>query len=208
MQEKVLNYDSLKMPDDRTMHTSNRDASDEENDIPLSDIDSLSSDEREDVLPFQRLTINNTAALLRSYKSIVAAQSQPFSAHQTLFSAAQTEIEDVHDDLSRELALYKQALDAVIAARRLLQAEGVPCTRPLDYFAEMVKDDDHMRKVRSKMFDEAATKRAAAEARRQRELKKFGKQVQIAKLQERDRARRETLRDISHLRKSMNLYDR
>lgn len=178
-------------------------ASDEEDeDIPLSDIDSLPSEEKGDILPHQRLTINNTAALLRAHKSISAASSPPFSEHQTLVSAAPVSIADVNDDLTRELAFYKQCLDSANEARVSLKKEGVPFSRPNDYFAEMVKNDERMGKIKQKMTDEATNKRAAADARKQRDLKKFGKQVQVAKLQERDKAKREMLGKIEVLKRS------
>ncbi|TKA67702.1 hypothetical protein B0A55_09189 [Friedmanniomyces simplex] len=60
----------------------------------------------------------------------------------------------------------------------------------------MVKSEEQMGKVRQKMVDEAARKKASSDARRQRDLKKFGKAVQVAKLQERDRAKRDTLDKI------------
>ena len=79
----------------------------------------------------------------------------------------------------------------------------MPFTRPYDYFAEMVKSDEHMGKIKQKMTEEAANRKAVAEARKQRDLKKFGKQVQIAKLQERDKAKRETLGKIDLLKRSI-----
>ena len=84
----------------------------------------------------------------------------------------------------------------------MLMNEGVSFSRPNDYFAEMVKSDEHMGKIKEKMTDEAARKKAASEARKQRDLKKFGKQVQVAKLQERDKAKRETLDKINLLKRS------
>ena len=180
------------------------DADSEDDEIPLSDIEDLSEDEKGDLVPHQRLTINNTAALLKAHKSIaLPLSSLPFSAHQSLSSSAQIPIPDVNDDLNRELAFYKQCLDTTIEARSLLKKEGVPFSRPTDYFAEMVKSDEHMGKIKAKMTEEAASKKAAAEARKQRDLKKFGKQVQIAKLQERDKAKRETLDKINILKRSM-----
>lgn len=175
---------------------------DEAEDIPLSDLESLSGDEKEDMVPHQRLTINNTTALMKSYNSIATPRSAPFSIHQSVTSAEQIEIEDVNDDLNRELAFYRQALDASVEARHLLTKEGVPFTRPTDYFAEMVKTDEHMVKIKSKMVSGAANKKAAADARKQRDLKKFGKQVQVAKQQERDKARKETLDKINILKRS------
>lgn len=175
----------------------------EDDGIPLSEIDSLSDDEVADVIPHQRLTINNKAALLKAHKSITLPTSKlPFSDHQAISSSEQIPISDVNDDLNRELAFYKQSLDAVDEARVLLKKEGVSFSRPTDYFAEMVKSDEHMEKIKQKMTDEAANQKAAAEARKQRDLKKFGKQVQIAKQQERDKSKRATLDKINLLKRS------
>jgi rRNA-processing protein EBP2 len=174
----------------------------DEDDIPLSDIESLASEDRADVVPHQRLTINNTAALQRSLKSFALPATLPFSAVQSVTSENPIVIADVEDDLNRELAFYRQSLDAVTEARRRLKKEGVPFTRPTDYFAEMVKSEEQMGKVRTKMLDAAARQKASADARRQRDLKKFGKAVQVAKLQERQKEKRETLDRISTLKRS------
>ncbi|KAL1852966.1 rRNA-processing protein EBP2 [Paecilomyces lecythidis] len=171
----------------------------EEEDIPLSD---LSGDERADVIPHQRLTINNSAAITASIKRISFITPQtPFSEHNSLVSKEPIEVPDPDDDLNRELAFYKVCQSAAAQARSLLKKEGIPFTRPGDYFAEMVKNDEHMGKIKKKLYDEAAAKKAAADARRQRDLKKFGKQVQIAKLQQRQKEKRETLEKINSLKR-------
>lgn len=126
----------------------------------------------------------------------------PFTEHQSITTAEPVVIADVSDDLTRELAFYQQNLSAAIEARKLLKAEGTPFTRPTDYFAEMVKADEHMAKIKAKLIDEAAGKKASAEARKQRDLKKFGKQVQVAKLQERDKERKTTMDKIKVLKRS------
>jgi rRNA-processing protein EBP2 len=179
------------------------DEDEEEEDIPLSDIESLASEDKEDVVPHQRLTINNTTALTAALNRISLPYAKlTFSEHQSITSDEPTEIPDVEDDLNRELAFYKQSLAAVKDARQKLKQEGVPFSRPADYFAEMVKSDEHMGKIKAKLIDEAAGKKAAAEARRQRDLKKFGKQVQVAKLQERAKEKRDTLEKINLLKRS------
>jgi rRNA-processing protein EBP2 len=111
-------------------------------------------------------------------------------------------IPDISDDLQRETALLGQSLGAARRGRALLKTEGVPFSRPNDYFAEMVKPDAHMEKVKAKMVEEASARKASAEARKLRELKKFGKQVQVAKLQERAKAKKETLEKIKTLKRS------
>jgi hypothetical protein len=93
----------------------------------------------------------------------------------------------------------------VIDGRRQLIREGIPFSRPTDYFAEMVKTDEQMGLIKRKLYEEAASKKAAAEARRQRDLKKFGKQVQVAKLQQRQKEKRETLEKINSLKRSTYL---
>lgn len=67
----------------------------------------------------------------------------------------------------------------------------------------MVKSDEHVEKIRQKLVEEATNKKAAAEARKLRDLKKFGKQVQVAKLQERAKEKKESLEKIKALKRSM-----
>ncbi|ROT40878.1 Ebp2-domain-containing protein [Sodiomyces alkalinus F11] len=178
------------------------DDDEEDEAIPLSD---LEGDEREDIVPHTKLTINNKAALNASLARIAinTSASVPFATHQSLVSEKPTAeaVPDVGDDLKRELAFLSQSLDAARRGRSLLIREKVPFTRPGDYFAEMVKDDGQMEKVRAKLVEEATAKKAAAEARKLRDLKKFGKQVQVAKLQERQKAKRDTLEKIDLLKK-------
>ncbi|KAI9051568.1 hypothetical protein LZ554_004613 [Drepanopeziza brunnea f. sp. 'monogermtubi'] len=181
----------------------NEDSEEEDDeDIPVSDLEDLDDEEKEDLIPHQRLTINNTVALTAALKRIALPVSKmPFSEHQSVTTSKPVEIADVSDDLNRELAFYAQSLSAAQEARKQLKAEGVPFTRPTDYFAEMVKADEHMARIKAKLIDEAAGKKASAEARKQRDLKKFGKQVQVAKLQERDKERKQTLDKIKDLKR-------
>ena len=177
---------------------------DPDSDIPLSD---LSEDDRADIIPHQRLTINNGTALLASKKRIqIIRPTTRFSAHNSLISTLpqiSESVPDPNDDLTRELEFYRICRDAATEARRLLKREDVPFTRPSDYFAEMVKSDEHMGKIKKKMYDEAASKKASSEAKALRDAKKFGKAVQVAKEQERAKEKRQTLEKISTLKRSM-----
>ncbi|KAF8469212.1 eukaryotic rRNA processing protein EBP2-domain-containing protein [Kalaharituber pfeilii] len=178
------------------------DEEEEESDIDLSEIENEDDLAVSDVIPHQRLTINNKAALMSIHARIALPTSSiPFSEHLSVTSSASTEIKDIHDDLNRELAFYMQALAAANTARSLLYKEGVPFSRPSDYFAEMVKTDEHMAKIKQKLLEEAANKKAAQEARKQRDLRKFGKQVQVAKLQEREKQKKQTLEKIQALKR-------
>ena len=177
----------------------------QDSDISLSD---LEEEDREDVVPHQRMTINNGPALVASRKRVAVVSDKPrdpFHYHNSLVSIDKTAdelIPDAMDDETRELMFYKIARDATITARGLLKKEKVPFTRPADYFAEMVKTDEHMGQVKKKLYDEAAGKKAAEEARRLRDAKKFGKQVQVAKEQERAKEKKDTLNKIQELKRS------
>lgn len=174
-----------------------------DSDVPISD---LSEDDRADTIPHQRMTINNGPALKTSTSRIRLIKPHlRLSAHNSLISSlppSSAAIPDPNDDLTRELEFYRIARTAAMEARALLKKEGVPFTRPNDYFAEMAKSDEQMEKVKRKMREEAASKKAAAEARALRDAKKFGKAVQVAKVQERAREKREMLEKISTLKRS------
>lgn len=182
------------------------DEDEEDEDVAWSDLEDLDPEEKEDLVLHQRQTVNNKAALLASLQRIrmPTDSSVAFVTHQSVVGTEPTadKIPDISDDLTRELQFYSQALDAARKARALLLKEKVPFSRPIDYFAEMVKDDGHMEKVKARLVEQASTKKAAAEARKQRDLKKFGKQVQVAKLQERQKAKKDTLDKIKTLKRS------
>lgn len=173
----------------------------EEEDVPLSDVE---FDSDADVVPHHKLTVNNTKAMKHSLERIqLPWNKHSFQEHQSVTSKNDTDegIKDIHDDTERELAFYKQSLDAVLEARQQFQRLKVPFKRPLDYFAEMAKNDEHMDKIKGKLVHEASEKKAREDARKQRDLKKFGKQVQVATLQKRQLEKRDTLEKIKSLKK-------
>ncbi|KAF3908493.1 hypothetical protein ABW21_db0204831 [Orbilia brochopaga] len=65
----------------------------------------------------------------------------------------------------------------------------------------MVKSEEHMGRIKERIKEDAARKQASADAKRQRDLKKFGKQVQVARLQERQKEKREMLDKINVLKR-------
>jgi rRNA-processing protein EBP2 len=101
---------------------------------------------------------------------------------------------------------YKQSLWAAQEAHRRFAAASKPFTRPSDYFAEMVKSDDHMERVRQKLLDESASLKASEEAKRQRQLKKFGKKVQVAKQLERQKEKKALEEKVKAFKKSNCLF--
>lgn len=180
---------------------------DEEEDVPLSEAE---FDSDADVVPHTKLTVNNKVALKESLARIqINWEKYPFDEGQSLTydNVVESEIKDIYDDTERELAFFKQGLHAAIEGRKRLLALKIPFTRPDDYFAEMVKSDEHMDKLKAKLISEATEKKAREEARRQRQLKKFGKQVQHETLQQRQKEKRETLEKIKSMKKKRKNND-
>ena len=169
--------------------------------MPLSEAE---FDSDADVISHTKLTVNNKVALKDALSRIqISWDKLPFDEGQALTysQTVETDIRDIYDDTERELAFFKQGLDSAIEGRKRILALKIPFARPVDYFAEMVKSDEHMDKLKAKLISEATEKKAREEARRQRQLKKFGKQVQHETLQQRQKEKRETLDKIKSMKK-------
>lgn len=109
---------------------------------------------------------------------------------------------DVNDDLAREMAFYTQALEGARDAYQKFEALGIPFLRPSDYYAEMVKSDTHMLKVKDKLLTQKKMMEEADERRKQREAKKFSKEVQAEKLKERAKQKKHDIESVKKWRKA------
>ncbi|KAG0244873.1 eukaryotic rRNA processing [Mortierella sp. GBAus27b] len=172
-------------------------------DLEGSDAEMLSGDEdgSTDIFTEQRVTINNEPALKRLQEQVAFPTGIPWSETQSVVSTKAVNVTDPDDDLNREIAFYNQALEAAVLGRERIRKEGGVFERPGDYFAEMVKSDEHMAKIRQRLLDENATIEASERAKAQRELKKFGKKVQIEKRLEREKAKADAMDKIKALKK-------
>ena len=63
----------------------------------------------------------------------------------------------------RSQATLVQGLAAARQAVGKYEASGTPWLRPPDYYAEMVKSDDHMQRVKAQLMHEQSTLEAAEE---------------------------------------------
>ncbi|KAK0434612.1 eukaryotic rRNA processing protein EBP2-domain-containing protein [Armillaria borealis] len=161
----------------------------EEEDVALENVEDVD----DDVVPRQKIEIDNHVALARIHESIQLDTSLPWTETLVL-SYPETIDVDVNDDLNREVAL-------TLAAKHKF-----PFTRPSDYFAEMVKTDAHMERIRQRLLDESSGIKKSEDKRKEREGKKFGKQVQIEKLKERERSKKdmeERLKGLKRKRKDV-----
>ncbi|KAF4617620.1 hypothetical protein D9613_006214 [Agrocybe pediades] len=175
----------------------------DDEEIPLDEAEDVD----EDVVPRQKLEIDNGVAMDQIRESIQLDPSLPWTETLVLSYPHKIEV-DVNDDLKREVAFYQQALHSANEARALAQKLNFPFTRPSDYFAEMVKSDAHMERIRQRLLDEEAGIKKSEDKRKEREGKKFGKQVQVEKLKERERSKKEMEERLKGLkRKRKDILD-
>jgi len=107
----------------------------------------------------------------------------------------------VHNDYKREMLFYRQAQATVIESLARLKNMGIPTKRPDDYFAQMMKSDDHMQRIRTKLAQKQDEEERIGKIRKLRELKKFGKQVQQKRQIEKDKEKRDMLEQVKQFRK-------
>ncbi|KAG7532168.1 hypothetical protein FFLO_03796 [Filobasidium floriforme] len=172
-------------------------------DLALDEVESNYSVD-EDAVPARKVVVNNRAALTQYADEMNITKAMPWGEHLTLTTRETLEDVDPNDDLKREVAFYKQALSIVDRARKLCKQADIPFTRPSDYYAEMVKSDVHMERVRTRLVDEATGIKKSEAAKKQRDLKKYGKQIQHEKLKQRVQDRKgmdERIRGIKRKRK-------
>ncbi|KAF1780302.1 Eukaryotic rRNA processing [Phytophthora cactorum] len=143
--------------------------------------------------------VYNREALLALVKDWDA---KPLPWVETLDTCAvPLELESVHDDLKREVAFYNNTLAGVRLAKDRLKKDGVAYKRPDDYFAEMLKSDAHMAKVKDKLIYEQKKITAVEERKKSQAHRKVAKEVQAEKIKERNQQKKDTLEAVKQWKK-------
>lgn len=89
---------------------------------------------------------------------------------------------------------------------RKFEISSKPFFRPEDYFAEMIKSDAHMETIRLRLVEEAEGLKASEEAKKKRELKKFGKAIQVENKLQREKETKRIKEGVKELRKSWSPF--
>jgi len=134
-----------------------------------------------------------------------SGKSIPFVEMLCVTSDLPLIVENEKDDLDRESQFYKQALRNTLVAAGLYSSEGLPYKKPEDFFAEMIKTDEHMELVKGSLLKEKREIDEATVRRKIRTQKKYGKQIQLNVLQQRKKQRddeKETIKNWIKKRKN------
>jgi len=171
---------------------------DVDSDVEESDSEDDSGEEAQDK-PSDK-AIYNKEAILEKLEDIAWPKYVDW-IHKLTIEHDQGEKVDVNDDLARELAFYTQALDGTRQAFEKLQSMKVRFLRPTDYYAEMVKTDAHMHKIKGRLLSEKKRIEEAEERRKARDSRKKAKEVQAEKKKERAKQKKEQIESVKKWRK-------
>lgn len=131
----------------------------------------------------------------------IAWENVDWSETQAITASEPIQVENIDDDLARELAFYNQALASAQDAIGRFEDAGVPWLRPVDYYAEMIKSDAHMSKVKAQLMHEQTQIEQSEQRRKQREQKLYGKKVQQSRELEKAADKKRQIDQVSKLRK-------
>lgn len=168
-----------------------------------SEFESDSEDEEEGDIKLaepSKTAIFNREGLIEKLQDISWPENVDW-IHRLSINVEQENEVDVNDDLTRELAFYTQALEGTREAFGKLESMGLPFLRPPDYYAEMVKTDSHMEKVKGKLLAEKKKIEEAEQRKRDRESKKISKEVQATKQKERAQQKKQEIESVKKWRK-------
>jgi len=85
----------------------------------------------------------------------------------------------------------------------LLKQSNVPIERPDDFFAEMLKSDSHMLKVKNKLVKQQVTITGFEERKQKKENKKFAKAIQSYRIQEKSKEKKKNFEAIDKWKKEI-----
>eukprot|EP00924_Labyrinthula_sp_SR-Ha-C_P008131 snap_masked-scaffold_11-processed-gene-4.12-mRNA-1 protein AED:0.31 eAED:0.37 QI:0/-1/0/1/-1/1/1/0/299 len=146
---------------------------------------------------------NNTVVLRENHQKFILERklgNLEFSQILSVTAEKEAAVQDVEDDLQREVSFYKQALDAVIKAKDILMDEFKVSlsnkrkagydTRPQDFYAEMVKSDKHMGRIKQNLLFQKQKMDRFETRKKNKEYKKYSKQLQAERLKEKSDVKR------------------
>ncbi|KAL4577185.1 hypothetical protein LXL04_013289 [Taraxacum kok-saghyz] len=151
-----------------------------------------------------KTAIYNKEGILDKLNDIVFPEDIEWT-HKLSLDIPQEDEVDVNDDLARELAFYNQALQGTREAFVKFETMKLPFLRPSDYYAEMVKTDSHMEKIKGRLIAEKRRMEEAEERRKMRgkmrDNKKKAKEVQAVKQRERVKQKKDEIESVKKWRK-------
>lgn len=142
---------------------------------------------------FVRNFADNKLGMLSKLEEIKLPEGTPWIETLDFTTKAPLDIEDAHDDLKREAEFYAHSLAGATTAILQLEQARIPYLRPPDFFAEMVKPDSQMQRIKDSLLKDKIKMDNSALRQKEKESKKYAQAVKSEKMQERSKKKRETM---------------
>jgi rRNA-processing protein EBP2 len=140
--------------------------------------------------PKKTVFINNKMALLSKLAEVRLGPSVPWIEKLDFVCARPLDVDNAQDDLKREAAFYAATLGCAKTAILQFDQARIPYMRPADFFAEMIKPDSQMQRIKDSLLNEKARMDLSAARRKQKDQKKFAQEVHANKLKDRSKAKK------------------
>jgi len=134
--------------------------------------------------------VNNKIALLSKLDEIKLPTTSPWIEKLDFVCAKPLDVDNAQDDLKREAAFYAATLSCAKTAILQFDQARIPYMRPLDFFAEMIKPDAQMQRIKDSLLHEKARMDLSTARRKQKDQKKFAQEVHANKLKDRSKAKK------------------
>lgn len=125
--------------------------------------------------------------------------------HRAIVSQCRGPAQDlppVEDDFKREAFFYQQALSSAVLFRdAVVKAGGNAFSKPADYFCPMFKDQAQLEKLQKVEAEAESLKKRSEKAKQQRMNKKFGKEIQQKRLEERQKDKKRVIEKIESFKR-------
>jgi rRNA-processing protein EBP2 len=148
----------------------------------------------------EKVYINNEMGLVAKLREIATPLSLPWIEVPSVVALKATEVSNPNDDLIREREFYARTVEGVTIALTHLNGQDVPFIRPMDYYAEMVKPDTHMAKVKASLLTEQARISAVEKRKKDQLNRKLSKAVHTDRVKEKVDNKKAHMAEVESLR--------
>lgn len=144
--------------------------------------------------------IYNKAGIQACLKQIALPDSFHWVETLSVTTSEPFVLENLQDDLKRESQFYADSLEGVKLALKRCEEMGIPYQRPSDFYAEMVKPDKHMARVKDSLLREKKKMAVVANRRERQKQQKMSKQVRAEQIKIKGAGKREAKANLEAIK--------
>uniref|UniRef100_A0A0A9Z2I9 Putative rRNA-processing protein EBP2-like protein n=1 Tax=Lygus hesperus TaxID=30085 RepID=A0A0A9Z2I9_LYGHE len=163
----------------------------------LSAISPSIKDTVQSTLQSSKVYTCNEVGLHNKLLEIELPRDWPWIERLSIVSHAPITVKNIENDQERETVFYNSAIDAVKQAIIQLEQCKLPYKRPIDYYAESVKPDEHMETIKRILINEKQRIENVEKRKKEREDRRLEKRKHASKAQEVAKRKREAIANIS-----------